>query len=275
MADIRVDITLTEDESEQLHKICREVVLEHDMGYLEQDNGKANIERCLQALVAAAVRTGFLHGCEHIEAVHARESHEAQSAVEKELEQERVWGYDVGWRLCTELHKASTAASPAPPASPACLAPPRSLSAAAVQTEPPIVLDAPVVPGAPLDWAEDAAALPIPSPSPHTPSMPPSPRDFSALSTGSAKPFASLQRRRRSSPRAPSSWSHSCPIPRQRTQSGVYHHYPQKHTTHFHPSFRFAEPSNYFSPPTQLDWDRDPRLRDLSRALTALGWVKR
>ncbi|KAJ7865890.1 hypothetical protein B0H14DRAFT_3595935, partial [Mycena olivaceomarginata] len=89
MADIRVDITLTEDESEQLHKICREVVLEHDMGYLEQDNGRAKIERSLQALVAAAVRTGFLHGCEHIEAVHARESHEAQSAVEKELEQER------------------------------------------------------------------------------------------------------------------------------------------------------------------------------------------
>jgi hypothetical protein len=26
------------------------------MGYLEQDNGRANIERCLQALVAAAVR---------------------------------------------------------------------------------------------------------------------------------------------------------------------------------------------------------------------------
>ncbi|KAJ7671704.1 hypothetical protein B0H14DRAFT_3538152 [Mycena olivaceomarginata] len=243
MADILVDITLTVDESERLHKICREVVLEHDMGYLEQDNGRANIERCLQALVAAAVRTGFLHGCEHIGTVHARESHEAQSAVDKELEQERVWGYNVGWRLCSELQKASMTASPASPASPAPL---RSQSAAAVQTETAVVLDAPVVPDVPLDWAEDATVLPIPSPSRHTPSTSPSPRDFSVLSSGSAKPFASLHRRRRRSPRAPSSWtpSQSHPILRQRTK----YHCSQKNMPHSYPSFRFPAHSTSFTP---------------------------
>ncbi|KAJ7937654.1 hypothetical protein B0H13DRAFT_2302478 [Mycena leptocephala] len=268
MADMLVDITLTEDESEKLHKICRKVVLEHDMGYLELDNGRANIERFLQELVAVAVRTGFLHGCEHMEAIHVRESREAQSAVEKELEQERVWGYDVGWKLCSELlQMASTTPSSTPP---------RALSVAIVQTKPANVSDAPVVPDAPLDWAEDAAVLPISS-RPRTQSMTPSPRDFSALSTGCEKPFASLQRRRRRSPRAPSSWTQSRPIPRQHTKSSVYNRYSQKHTPHSHPLFHFPASSSSLPAeqvPTPLDWDRDPRLRDLSRALTALGWVK-
>ncbi|KAJ7771435.1 hypothetical protein B0H14DRAFT_2632399 [Mycena olivaceomarginata] len=197
MADIPVDITLTEDKSEQLHKICREVVLEHDMGYLEQDNGRANIERCLQVLVAAAVHTGFLHGCEPIEAVHARESHKVQSAVEKELEQKRVWGYDVGWKLRSELlQMASTTPSSTPP---------HALSVAVMQMEPAVVFDVPVVPDVPLDWAEDAAVFPI----------------------------------------------SSCP-----------------------PSLSTSPSLRDFSVPTQLDWDRDLSLRDLSRALTALGWVK-
>ncbi|KAJ7698153.1 hypothetical protein B0H14DRAFT_3655014, partial [Mycena olivaceomarginata] len=146
---------------------------------------------------------------------------------------------------------------------------PHSFSVVAIQTEPV------AVPRALLDWAEDTEALPISSS--HPLSTPPSPRDISVLCTGTSRPFASLQRRHRRSPRAPSSWMQSCSSPRQHTKSGVYYHYPQKHTPCSYPSFRFAAPSNSVPPgqvPTSLDWDHDPRLRDLSRALTALGWVR-
>ncbi|KAJ7789739.1 hypothetical protein B0H14DRAFT_2943412, partial [Mycena olivaceomarginata] len=79
-------------------------------------------------------------------------------------------------------------------------------------------------------------ALPIPSP--HPPLTPPTPRDFSALCTGISRPK----------------------IPRISRSP-----------------FRFTVPSNSFLPgpmPTQLDWDRDPRLCDLGRVLAALGWVR-
>ncbi|KAJ7808311.1 hypothetical protein B0H14DRAFT_2380652 [Mycena olivaceomarginata] len=135
-------------------------------------------------------------------------------------------------------------------------------------TEPAVIFDAPVVPDAPLDWAEDAAVLPISS-HPHMLSTSPSPRDFSVLSSGSAKPFASLQRRRRRSPRTPLSWTPLHSI-RQRTK----YHYPQKNTHSYPMFFSPVHSTSIHQVPTQLDWDRDPHLRDLSRALTALGWVK-
>ncbi|KAJ6512491.1 hypothetical protein C8R45DRAFT_784568, partial [Mycena sanguinolenta] len=163
--------------------------------------------------------------------------------------------------------------------------PPRSLSAAATQTDTvditPVSRTLLLTPTpAPLDWAEDAAILPIFP----THSAPPLPmlRDFSALCTGSSKPFASLQRRHRRSPRPlTSSTNHLHSIRRP----------PQKYGGHYTATRRAPQsylrppPSIHFPAPTTfplsdrpaaqfpLDWDQDPRLRDLGQALAALGWV--
>ncbi|KAJ7900653.1 hypothetical protein B0H14DRAFT_2671366 [Mycena olivaceomarginata] len=67
-------------------------------------------------------------------------------------------------------------------------------------------------------------------------------RDFSGLRSGVSQPFSSLQRRHRRTPRT---------LPRSQSNQ-----------------------NSCFRPPPAVDWDRDPRLRDLSRALTALGWMR-
>ncbi|KAJ7808449.1 hypothetical protein B0H14DRAFT_2870138 [Mycena olivaceomarginata] len=213
--------------------------------------------------------------------VAARIGHQQRA---KEIACAREEGYEAGrqegWRECQARphSEASTAWSRANSVSavtetethsPSPLS--RSLCAVGTQTDAVTVPASPV----PLNWAEDAEALPIPSP--HPPLTPPTPRDFSALCTGISRPFASLQRRRRRPPRSPSSWTQSRPFFSQHAKSTDYYHYPQKNTPHSHSPFRFTAPSNSFPSgpmPTQLDWDRDPRLRDLGRALAALGWVR-
>ena len=106
-----------------------------------------------------------------------------------------------------------------------------------------------------FNWADDARTLPILSTFTQRPSLPP--RDLSGLRSPSTNPFWSLKRRRR--------------------------HPQNSHRKYFQPRFN---PSPRF--PTQLprqlsqrpyavslDWDQDPRLADLSKALRALGWVQR
>ncbi|KAJ7804161.1 hypothetical protein B0H14DRAFT_2885285 [Mycena olivaceomarginata] len=172
--------------------------------------------------------------------VAARIGHQQRA---KEIACAREEGYEAGrqegWRECqarphSEASKASfcansvSAVTETETHSPSPLS--RSLCAVGTQTDTVTVPASPV----PLNWAEDAEALPIPSP--HPPLTPPTPRDFSALCTGISRLFARK-----------------------------------------YPAFPFTAPSNSFPPgpmPTQLDWDRDPRLRDLGRALAALGWVR-
>ncbi|KAJ7452694.1 hypothetical protein B0H11DRAFT_2072633 [Mycena galericulata] len=258
--------------------------------------GGTLLQECLKDLWEKAVRIGFNYGEENLAAAREEgfregkeegfkegvESGRAETATsvaweaskagaihKKELEAERVWGYDVGWRLCSEvLQVRAKKASVISPSTPC----PRSLSVAATQTDP--------VAATPerLNWAEDAEVLPISTP--HPPLPPSSARDFSALCTGISQSFASLQRRRRRSPRVSPS-SHQSHFNRSRhTRSTVYHHPMQtkpSSSPYFSPSFRYDPPSSPLPSgrvPAQLDWDRDPRLRDLSRALTALGWVK-
>ncbi|KAL1711297.1 hypothetical protein EV715DRAFT_278478 [Schizophyllum commune] len=97
-----------------------------------------------------------------------------------------------------------------------------------------------------LDWAAEADVhLPVVTTvSPSLP-RPPPPRDLSSLSSGNTAPFASLSRRRR--------------------RGGTpYHHH------------HWREPRLPREDDTsRLDWRSDPRLQDLSRALHALGWVRR
>ncbi|KAJ6470561.1 hypothetical protein C8R47DRAFT_1200387 [Mycena vitilis] len=158
---------------------------------------------------------------------------------------------------------------------PSCL-PPRRSVVAATQTDE-VAAAAPTAPALPrLDWAEDAAALPVVPP--HSASPPATPRDFSALCTGSPQPFASLQRRRR---RPPTSTFQNHSVHRdfiRRPRQKNIIHYPAGRRaplpySHRPPSIPFPTPTS-LSPSDALDWDQDPRLRDLGQALTALGWVR-
>ncbi|KAJ7263578.1 hypothetical protein B0H12DRAFT_1068914 [Mycena haematopus] len=241
-----------------------------------RQKGGSLLQDCLRDLWESAVNIGFNYGDENLarareegfregkevgfrEGVESRSESEipeaSKAAVlhEQALEVERVWGYDIGWKLGCELHQSR--ASPPTPTP------------------------------APLDWAEDAAGLPT---LPLQAESPPSTlRDFSALFTGSLQPFASLQRRRRRSPRPATSSS-----PQNHSMQKQYVRRPQKRSTiraaprrtppsysHPPPSISFRTPTSF--PPSDkpaaqfpLDWDQDPRLRDLSQALAALGWVR-
>ncbi|KIM35515.1 hypothetical protein M413DRAFT_32457 [Hebeloma cylindrosporum] len=120
-----------------------------------------------------------------------------------------------------------------------------------------------------INWADDAASLPI------SPSCPP-PRDLSVLRSSSPKPFSSLQRRNK--------WSQahfSEPFCNHKPFRPI--HRQTFSRRHFRPS-RFSStsfwPSQYpsrgpqFASTSALNWEDDPRLLELSRALNALGWVR-
>ncbi|KAJ7077393.1 hypothetical protein B0H15DRAFT_861720 [Mycena belliarum] len=113
---------------------------------------------------------------------------------------------------------------------------------------------------------------------PHSPPA----RDFSSLRTGIPQPFGSLCRRFRRSrrPPRPSSRAHEAGQPIFILKNYSVHSKCPSHsgiapascpTLHDHP---LRTSSSTFDASVRLDWDRDPRLRGLSRALTALGWSR-
>ncbi|KAJ7661324.1 hypothetical protein DFH06DRAFT_1192044 [Mycena polygramma] len=197
------------------------------------------------------------------------------------MEQERVWGYDVGWRLCAEvLQDRAQKASVIPPS--------RSFAVAATQTE--------AVPDT-FNCAVDADTLRSFHPPPHPvlesripildadsknhePTPPSFTRDLSGLRTACARPFASLQRRHRRANRTPDSSFKTPPRRVRLPQTVVLKFYETRQKTR---RAQYPIPIPTSRPPPlafpydkapRLDWDRDPRLCDLSRALTALGWVR-
>jgi hypothetical protein len=111
---------------------------------------------------------------------------------EKDLEEKRMWGFEVGWRLCEENKvRSAVSVETAEPADivldPDDILPTPMTRSVETQT------DAPVAAVPPLDWAEDAGDLPVhPFPTP----QPLAARDFS-LRSGISQPFSSLQRRYR------------------------------------------------------------------------------
>ncbi|KAJ7862728.1 hypothetical protein B0H13DRAFT_2566130 [Mycena leptocephala] len=288
--------SLSQDEQDALRMVVYDVEMAAEE-YIVED-----LERAICQVWEVALRIGVKHG--------QREARQAHTNPAKELEQERVWGFDVGWRLATEdcaLKASKTSIPPllfplsawakdvphhdlSPPSAPRASEHPihpHSVSTS-TQTELPFE-SSPAAGNEDLDaevWYE-APELPpnpsLPSPSPTTTFT----RDFSDLRTETLRPFASLQRRHRRAPRGSGpclSTPRSSRAPQTRTpQTIVLNIYDSKPKT---PRARNADAplsipalhSYPLAPPydrgARLDWGHDPRLRDLSRALTALGWVQ-
>ena len=105
-----------------------------------------------------------------------------------------------------------------------------------------------------FNWADDISAFPT---IPMFPQHPP--RNLSCLRSPSAHPFSSLRRR---SGRSKNQWN------------------PRRHRNHLHfhshssPRHHSSYPYTPSTTMASLNWDRDPRLADLSNALRALGWVR-
>jgi hypothetical protein len=111
-----------------------------------------------------------------------------------------------------------------------------------------------------FDWANDVSVLPTsPTFSQHPP------RDLSCLRSTATHPFSSLRRRRTGS--HPKNQRN---VPQR--QRGYWHSHSFEPLPTLHHARR---PHTSFRTPISLDWDQDPRLVDLSKALQALGWVRR
>ena len=125
-------------------------------------------------------------------------------------------------------------------------------------------------PPPPLNWADDAMLLPISTLSPPVLDSQPPPRDLSILcSSSNRKPFSSLQCRSRRSQAHFAQPFHNWQYftSRHRFQP------PQFSSTPFWPDRVYPNHTPRFPPPSTLNWEGDPRLFELSRALNALGWV--
>ncbi|KAJ7719538.1 hypothetical protein B0H14DRAFT_3521256 [Mycena olivaceomarginata] len=138
------------------------------------------LQDCLRELWDKAVSIGFGYG-ENIAAPAKEEGFEEGKMAgirdalekwkgvtaahaerrEKDLEEERMWGFNVGWRLCEEENKVRSAVSveTAVPVNIVLdLEDTLPTTTCSVETQ----TDEPVAAAPPLDWAEDAGDLPVP-----------------------------------------------------------------------------------------------------------------
>ncbi|KAJ7436395.1 hypothetical protein B0H11DRAFT_2110530 [Mycena galericulata] len=118
--------------------------------------------------------------------------------------------------------------------------------------------------------------LPLPAVTTDTivPTISPVPRDLTALQTGSPRPFGTLQRRlarsrnSRAHARKKSAPVPTPPIVTRRHPQSIASNKPISTTPIPIPPLPRARRQH------TLDWDRDPLLSDLGRALGALGWIR-
>src|SRR5271168_2184584 len=150
------------------------------------------------------------------------------------------------------------------------------LDASIQTTVSPLSLSQPEKTSAPhLDWAEDAGLLPIVASSPPPlPSPPRQPRDLSVLRSSSPLPFSSLQRRSKRYSSRRSCQSYRRPdIPHSDSPYPPFRAHRTRTSSFFN---TYKRPSHYTPPKLDpyLNWESDPRLSDLSRALKSLGWIR-
>jgi len=129
-------------------------------------------------------------------------------------------------------------------------------------------------PSPPLNWADDAASLPILS-LPILSSCS-APRDLSVLRSLTPKPFSSLQHRNKRSQAHHSQHfrnPRSFPLSRQTFPHRRFPP-PRFFSTPFRSAQVYPRRTPRFPSPSALNWDGDPRLFELSQALNALGWVR-
>ncbi|PBK67953.1 hypothetical protein ARMSODRAFT_1019997 [Armillaria solidipes] len=118
----------------------------------------------------------------------------------------------------------------------------------------------------PFSWADDASTIPIHSVEAAVCSPPP--RDFSCLSSGARKPFASLQHRsKRNHIRQQHTTGHHC----YRYQVPVQPHFTRRSPRPPVPSCHI---NTFVAQSSSLDWTRDPRLFRLRDAMEDLGWCR-
>ncbi|KAJ7650496.1 hypothetical protein FB45DRAFT_859258 [Roridomyces roridus] len=231
--------------------------------------------------------------------------------VQQTLEAERVWGFDVGWALGQEVERSRQRSEACLlPSLPSLVSTASMATQTDPLPTPATVPDAPqslltftIVPSVPFDWADDTTQDDPPmSPKPK-PSCAIAPalsapstfmRDFSDLRTKSSQPFASLHKRRKRSARDPvcrPSHSRASRAPKTSDDPSAssrcspptiilniydsnnkkrHVRYPNPPSSRTPSHFPSATPP--FAKNSHLDWGHDPRLRDLSRALTALAW---
>lgn len=125
-------------------------------------------------------------------------------------------------------------------------------------TEPPL-----------LSWADDIP--PLPDILIQEPLKAPAPRDLSCLRSTSINPFSSIRYRSKRS----CGFKNSSDPPRQ----ALYRHpFSRTRRVRQGPCKYAAERTNTrpwpAPPPGDLNWEKDPRLADLSRVLVSLGWVR-
>ena len=130
---------------------------------------------------------------------------------------------------------------------------------ASEESEPPLSPSQPQKKStAPLDWAEDANTLPIIPPSPSPRQL----RDLSVLHSSSSSPFSSLQRRLKNRTKKT-----------QQSHCRHSHFYSNSSYSSHHVSFKPLQSYSHTKKYSQLNWECDPRLSDLSHSLKALGWI--
>ncbi|KAJ7659678.1 hypothetical protein DFH06DRAFT_1402738 [Mycena polygramma] len=243
--------------------------------------GGARLQECLRKVFDLAARIG--HQQWATETARARE--EGFDAGRKEGLREASASLSCADSISVATQTDTCSDTPIPSPCPVTQTEPLSFPMSDHSSPPPslplpdsrIVLDDEKTDPEPEIWHEALELPPDDEPSPPSPST--FTRDFSDLRTGVALPFASLQRRRRRATRNPA----STPLSPRRSHTPrtivlkIYDTKPKATRVKYPilpiPTFRPPPPASACDRAPCLDWDRDPRLCDLSRALTALGWA--
>ncbi|KAJ7237927.1 hypothetical protein C8J57DRAFT_1246672 [Mycena rebaudengoi] len=230
--------SLSEAEHQLIADLCQDALF----AAWNEDSTIEDVNYKLRQLWKTAVHMGFAHGQkEPREAIHLEK--QTRAAVAKELEQERVWGFDVGRRLERAFQASKEPSSPF------------STPTVSVSTQ-----------------TDDASAPPI-----HPASLPPPPPPPD-LSLPSPFLTSTSTQTTDGDELQTANWAddvrqHSSHSKKADTNIYLIQSTPPA-SYHSAPRLPPSSPFTSVKIPTQLDWDRDPHLRDLGRALTALGWVR-